>query len=314
MNPTVTDVHVSQPLRSLSIAYKNAARIWSKVFPVVPVEKDYDKYFIMGKENLDINDTAVLAQRAPGDSAEEIEWKLSNDVYQLVDHAKKAKITDEVVNNQDAPLDVEKRTLAVLDDQIDLIMEYIISNLCTTSGNYAASHSESLSGGDMWDVYDSSDPLLAIQIAMDLVHSKIFVSPNTLVLGYPVWSKLKYHSKILGLMKSGISKLTLQILSDLLEIPNIIIGEAGANTAHEGQTASNSYLWGKNACLLYVPPSVGLETLSFGLTFMDKKSPEVLKWRDADASRKTGWMSVSKKMGPKVTESTAGYLFQTCVS
>ena len=47
-NPTVRDVHREQYLDNISIAYRNTSLIWDQVFPVVPVEKKSDWYFIKG--------------------------------------------------------------------------------------------------------------------------------------------------------------------------------------------------------------------------------------------------------------------------
>lgn len=44
--PTVNDVHLDSAMTQISIAYKNGAYIASQIFPVVPVAKKSDKYFV----------------------------------------------------------------------------------------------------------------------------------------------------------------------------------------------------------------------------------------------------------------------------
>ena len=45
-NPGVHDVHIDGPLGNISIAYKNTQYLADQVFPVVPVAKQSDKYFV----------------------------------------------------------------------------------------------------------------------------------------------------------------------------------------------------------------------------------------------------------------------------
>lgn len=51
MNPTAGDVHVNAPLTNISIAYMQKAEMFiaDKVFPMVPVQKQSDRYFVYPK-------------------------------------------------------------------------------------------------------------------------------------------------------------------------------------------------------------------------------------------------------------------------
>src|SRR3989304_1871939 len=53
MKPTSSDVHVNAPLTNISVAYLQAAEnyISDKVFPVVPVAKQSDRFFKYGKDD-----------------------------------------------------------------------------------------------------------------------------------------------------------------------------------------------------------------------------------------------------------------------
>lgn len=44
--PTARDVHIDGPLTGVSIAYRNEEYIADQVFPVVPVTKISDKFFV----------------------------------------------------------------------------------------------------------------------------------------------------------------------------------------------------------------------------------------------------------------------------
>ena len=44
--PTVNDVHINAAMGNVSIAYKNGLYIADQVFPIIPVAKKSDFYFV----------------------------------------------------------------------------------------------------------------------------------------------------------------------------------------------------------------------------------------------------------------------------
>ena len=75
--PDISMVHVDQALTEVSVAYRNSQYVADSIFPVVPVTKQSNKYFIYSKDNFRTLDDA----RRPGARANEIEWALSTDTY-----------------------------------------------------------------------------------------------------------------------------------------------------------------------------------------------------------------------------------------
>ena len=78
---TPSQVHIDAPLTNLTLAYLQSADnfIADKVFPVVDVDKQSDKYYIYDRENF--NRSGQRKQLAPRTRPERVGMSLSNDSY-----------------------------------------------------------------------------------------------------------------------------------------------------------------------------------------------------------------------------------------
>ena len=78
--PTASDVHVDSPLTNISIAYMQDQKeyIADKIFPVVPVPKQGDKYFTFSKNDF-FRDEAK--RRPPGSETAGSGYGVSTDTY-----------------------------------------------------------------------------------------------------------------------------------------------------------------------------------------------------------------------------------------
>ena len=95
--------------------------------------------------------------------------------------------------------------------------------------------------------------------------------PNTLVLGYNVFAKLKRHPEIVDLIKYTNGGLavnpTQQLLAQLFGLSNVYVAMGVKATNVEGETAAMAMTHGKHALLCYVNPNPGLLSPSAGYTF-----------------------------------------------
>ena len=75
--PDMSMVHVDQALTEVSVAYRNTQYVADSVFPVVPVSKQSNKYFIYSKDNFRTLDDArrpgeIMRQPSKGGRVQEI--------------------------------------------------------------------------------------------------------------------------------------------------------------------------------------------------------------------------------------------------
>lgn len=298
--PTKSMVHVDKPLTNLSIAYRNDEYIWDRIFPVVKVNKESDKYYVFTQGDWFRDEARV---RAPGDPVALTGYTLSTDSYACEEYAVGTKLPDRIVQNADQPplrLRMEKAELVT--QRVHLKLERQLASEIWTTGVWGTDNTSATD----WD-NASSTPTTDVQTAIDTIALATGKIPNTLVLGYEVWSALKFNSDITDLIKytqRGVA--TPQLLAQIWDLDNVIIGRAIYNTSKEGQTPSYSPVWGDNALVCYVAPNPGRMTPSAGYTFM-ARAPQIGRYYDEETESEIIRCSVILDF--VVTGSGLGYFF-----
>lgn len=264
-NPTTGDIHVDTALSEIAIGYKNKEFIADRVFPLVPVDKQSDKYYIWDKGSWLTNQ---VEKRTPGDTYPEGRMKLSTDSYFCDIYHLGYPIPDEDKKNEDAAVQLEQTGAEWLAHQFNLNREIQIA-----AGIFVASvwDNNPLVGTDFvaWDDYDQSNPPEDIDTYAATIQKDTGVNPNTLVIGRQVYDKLRRHPVLLDMFKyTGVGILKEDQVKEALGVDNLLVGRSVQRTSHEGAaTAVQTYIWGKHALLLYVPARPALREPASGYTF-----------------------------------------------
>jgi hypothetical protein len=273
----MSDVHVNAPLTNISVAWmqKQDAFIADEVFPNVPVDKQSDRYFIYLQDAWTRND---MQERAPSTQSAGSGYTLDNTpTYYARVYALHKDIDDQIRANSDVPLNPDRDATMYVSQQAmqkrDLVWA---ANYFTTSV-----WTGSTSGGDLtgvasaptsaqfvyWNVAGST-PIEDITTQIVHVGEATGYRPNTLVLSPYVYNQLKNHAEFMDRIKyTQRGVMTPELLAAILDLDKVLIPWGIQNTAHEGQTMANSFIYGKNAFLCYSAPSAGLMQPTAGYTF-----------------------------------------------
>jgi hypothetical protein len=269
--PNVADLHVDALLTMLSIAYMNEpdAYIADQVFPIVGVGKQSNKIAKYDKEFW-FRDEAKL--RAPATESYGSGYEVdTSDTYYCDNYAFHIDVPDEERANYDSPFDPDNDATRLVVEKLRLIREVkFAADFFVTSvwQGGAAGHDLSAASHYQWDDYANSDPLADVEVAREAIYSSTGKDMNKAVWGRAVWSKLKHHPDLIERIKyTQKAILTVDLVAALMEIPKIYVGKAIKAATVEGQTATYSYVFGKNALFLYTPDSPGLRVPSAGYTF-----------------------------------------------
>lgn len=301
------DVVVDPALSNVSIKYANDTFIADQIFPIVKVAKQTGKFYVYDKANLRINKTT----RAAGSGANEIDFGLSTAVFSCDDHALKEFVADEIQDQAEAALNPLVDATETATEQLLLDRENNLSVLLSNTAN--VTQNVTLSGTSQWSDYTNSDPIADVRTARTTIHQNTFNKPNTMVLGKQTFDILIEHPKIIERIKySQLGVVTKELLARVFQVENILVGEAGSNTAAEGQTDAMSYVWGKHAWLMYITPSIGLKRLTLGYTFT-YSTRIVKRWRDED--REGTYVRIGNdNYVQKIVAATAGYLIKNATA
>lgn len=302
--PTGRQGHIDAALTNVSIAYGNGPYINGGIFPRLKVTKQSDKYFTFGKSAWYRDETGV---RAPGAEAPMADYTIGTDSYLCLEKAVAKKVTDEEIDNSDAPLQPMITATKFVTDQIEKSVEIDVIGLVFGTG-----WSSSATPGTLWS-NDASVPLDDIETAMNTVAQLIGREPNVGVIGRGLWRYLKNHPDIVDRIKytgsSGApAKVGLDAIAGLVGLEKILLTTALQDTGVEGAAASLAYIGGAHMWIGYVTPSPALAEPSAGYVFSlyDRK---IERFRKDTAH--TWIVEARQSWDAKVTAADSGYLIKS---
>lgn len=275
--PSVNNVHIDAILTNISVAYLQNTNnfIADKVFPVVPVDKKSNIYFKYTKDDW-FRDEAQ--RRADGTASAGSGYGLTTDNYLADVYAFHKDIGDQTRANADNPLNPDMEATQFVTQRLLLRREVQWASDYFTTGVWGTSKSGTSATGQtngstqvtVWSDYTNSTPIPDIEYAKTTVLQNTGFEPNTLVLSYAVFQKLKAHPTLVDRYKytQAGAIVTEDLLAALFGVDRVLVAKAVVNGANEGATGSYAFTTANSALLCYVAPNPGLMTPSAGYTFM----------------------------------------------
>ena len=238
----------------MSVAYMQdaSAFIADKVFPIVPVKRQSDIFYIYNKGDFMRDEAQVrgaATESAGGDYGVE-----ANDPYYCKKHAFHKDVTPEERANYDEPLNADSDASEFVSQkmlirrEMEWATKYFKTGIWGTEITGVAANpgaTETLK----WDL-ETADPIKTITEASVTMASLTGYRPNTLVLSPFVFNALKNHIDILDRIKytqKGI--VTTDLLATLFEVDNVYVAWSVVNSAVKGASDAVSFIMGKHALL-----------------------------------------------------------------
>lgn len=277
--PVVSDVHVSAALTNIAVAYfqTDDAYVADRVFPMVPVQHQTDKYFVWSKADF-FRDEAQ--QRADATESAGTGVNLTTQSYSAKVWALHQDLGTQIRANADPSVDIDVASTRQLMQKLKIRRDRLFMTAYMTTGVWGsdAVGTSAASGGNpgtltpvFWDDDANSDPFTDIAYAQTTVLQNTGMMPNTLLLSWPVYQVLKKHPLVIDRIKytnpAFAGTINEALLAQAFDIDRVIVSKAVYNTTAEGTAASMSFVAGKNAWLGYSAPSPGLMVPSAGYTF-----------------------------------------------
>ena len=264
--PTISDVDVDRPLTDLSVRFSQKADMFiaDKVFPNIRVQNRSDKFYTYDRSYWFKSDAQL---RGPGSESAGSGYAVGTDDFSCDVYAVHRNLSDQVRANADSPITMDRdATEFVTQHMLQRREQAWVTNFFT-SGVWGTS----VTGGTnftKWSDYANSDPIRDLRDGVLKMAKNTALKPNTLVMGAEVWDSLQDHPDYLDRIKwtqKGV--VSEDLISSLVGVDKTYVAWSVKNTSAEGETAAYDFNLGKNALLLYVPPSPGLNTPAAGYTF-----------------------------------------------
>lgn len=306
--PIYQQYHQDVPLTNLSVAYTSDVFVAPQLFPIIPVQRLSDKYFVYNKGDWRRRQAEI---RAPGTRAPRGGYSLSTGNYLCAEWSFATTVTDEQVRNSNAPLSPLSDGTKFVTHQLLAEMESQVAATAFGSSVWSGSATPST----LWSV-PSSTPMEDVETGFETIVAAIGNMPNVGIMGYNVFSDLKNHPDIVERIKytSGPTSpaiVTLQALAALFGLNKLLVGTENENTAEEGVTDSMSFIWGKHLLIAYVAGGASLMTPSAG--YVPTYQNRVIE-RYREEQEKQDVITGYWNFDVLATATDAGYLFKSVVA
>jgi hypothetical protein len=322
MQPTRADVHVDTVLTSMAVAYFQSVSnfIAGLVFPVVPVDKQSNKYRTWSKGDL-LRDEMKL--RAPATESLASGYSMSTDSYFADVWALAKYIADQDRRNADADVNLERGAVNFLMHRGLLRREVQWAADFFTTGKWATDKAVA----NKWSDYALSDPISDIEEGKVAMLNATGFEPNTITVGANVWRYLKNHPDIIDRLGLGGSSrdtrvVTREAIAAIFEVDRVLVAKAIRATSAEGDTVATAQIMGDHALLSYAPETPSVEMPSagyiFGWTGLNgagnvPELPGLTISRYREDLKKADKIEAEMAWDNKLTGSDLGYFFPSVV-
>ena len=306
MTPGQTRV-VDPILSDHARGYRQAELVAPSLFPFADVSAYGGKVIEFGKESFKVYNS----KRAPGTNTKRVRFGYEGKPYAIIPSALEVPVPRESLRDASAVPGINLATRAVNIALRSQLLEYEVdaAAIATAAANYDNNHKVALTGTDVW-TNDASDPAGDIEAGKEAVRSSIGLYPNTLLLSAKAFSACKRNVKLIDRSaNTGIRKVTLDLLRQIFEIENIVVGSGVV----AGDDNAFGDVWGTSAVLAYVSPgadvNANIEEPSYGYGYRIDGMPLVEQpyW---DNSAKSWIYGVSNDATPVLSGMAAGFLIQ----
>jgi len=277
---TPSQVHIDQPLTNLTLAYVQSQEnfIADKVFPVVGVDRQSDKYYTYDRDNM--NRAGDVKKLAPRTEVNRIGMSISNDSYFADVYGLGTDFDEQTLANEDAALDIRSAGATTLVNRLLIHRENQFASTFFADGVWGTDW-DGVANGDNnldsevtnWDDYTNSTPIQDVTRLRRTIQLKSGgFKPNTMVVGKEVRDALINNPDILDRLNGGATITNTALvanskLAEIFEVENFYVMEAIENDSVEGVAESNSFIGGNHALLVHTPATAGLMTPAAGATF-----------------------------------------------
>lgn len=300
--------HLDAALSNYAIRYRNNDFVADRVAPRLGVPRESDKYYVYGKEGMQLTEKV---NRAHGSPAQRIRRTLSSVAYSCKSHALAADIPDE--DRAGYPEGrLEQDTTDDLIQKILLNREKELATMLADTGQ--VTQNVTLSGTDQWSDYANSAPFTNVETAKAKLRNA-GIRPSFMMVSDAVFSKLINHPAVIDRFKYRQAAINEADLALAFGVPNFYVAMAVEDIA-----GTFTPVFGKHAWIGYASPAPTRMDLSGAKTFVWENAPGTvggigtLVGRYPDVTAKGDTIGVDFYYQMKITAVEGLYLIKNAVA
>lgn len=321
----VTTLQFDGRLTQIARDYKNKAFIADLVLPPVPVPNKTGKFKQYSQAEEFLIDDALVG---PNSEPNEIDESVTEDTFATDDYALNAFVSQEAIDNADAPIAPLRRATEKVMRHLLRRRERRVAQAVLNTSNYASGNQKDVAGA--WAT-------VTTDIVADLLegYDACAAPPNVLVMDIATWRKVQRNDKILAAVKGTLQPqivkgaagagatgsggrgdlVNVPELAEWLGVDRVLIGAVLYATSVKGQALTKGKIWDlpnatKGGAALLRVSQDAIEDVIWGAQ-MQWKAPMVMTWQDPKRGAYGGtYVKVAETSVVKVIANDAGYLFQ----
>lgn len=299
-------LHLNAPLSDFATKYRNDGFIADMLSPIVSVNKRSDDFFTRSRR-----DVSVIVDDAigPKGSANEADYDVGSDTYQVRGRALKGLVDLAEEANADAPLDPDEMAVSNVMQKLMLNRERRVATLLCTSGNYASGNTAAASVA--WTNETTSTPIADINTAMAAIPFSGEDMYLRAFMARPVWNALRKHPQILAMKGTDKGQVSRSEFASFFELDDVLVSDVWYDSANPGQSASYARGWTATVFGLARVPKVlsGKDISALSVTFRFGGKMNVRSWDEPGRGEMgTRVHQVSFADAEKVVQNDMGYL------
>lgn len=261
---SVTKAQVDKFLTNVSKGYWLEGGIAEQILtPISNRKQNSGKLAGYGTNHLRLVNTVMAGQgKAPRITTRSVE----SDSYFIENHGLEGLVTKDDYDNVEDPFDAEKDEVDGLKQLMMVAREKSLADNLTSAS--ILTQNVTLSGSGQLSDYANSDPIGNFNTARETIKSGCGVPPDTAIMSWEVFNKLKFHPQLLelGYIQNRTGQLSVQDLAIIMEVDRVLIGAASYETAALGQSSSLGPIWGKHIVFGKLPTTARKRQVSLGYT------------------------------------------------
>jgi len=297
-------------LTNFAVGYRRQDLIFRLVAPVLDPLTESGKIFSFGKGGFKIHDSKRALRTKikvkPTDA-------LTTTSFRCEEESLKEYLDDEELKAAETYghaqiLKLEQRLVNALQSSLEIGIEKAVADYLFGASYYASGNKLTLSGTDQWTDTANSDPVGQLDTGKAAARADMGVEPNTLVLGYTSFNSLKRHPQIIEKIKYSMKAvITADLLAELLDLKNVIVGKA----VYASDAGVFTDLWTDSAALIYVPENMEQAegTTPHTVVLEQKGFPQVLRFAPEELVFP---FAVRRKYDVINVDTSFGYLLSDC--
>lgn len=316
--PGFNQVHIDRAMTNLSVAYMQDESVFvaDKIFPLVPVQKQSDLFFVYRKEDF-FRDEAK--ERAAGTESAGGDYEIDQaPPYFCKVYAYHKDIDERERVNADEPIKPDQDATEFVSQKLLLKREILWASNFFKAGVWATEltgQAGAVSDRDTqimhWD-NPASDPIKDIRYRRTKMIQETGLAPNVLVLAPFVYDALQDHADIIDRIKYTQKGVTTDaLLAELFQVEKVVVPYAIQNTAAKGAEGKMNFIMSNtDALLVHAAKAPGIKKPSAGYIFVwkglkgsgaygNRITRIPMPWLGADTERIEGEMAFDMKVVSK---------------